>query len=327
MRGQSQSRTQIDVVFVGGTGRSGSTVIEHHLARRLAAPAVGETLYLWNRGVLNDHRCECGEPFSLCPWWSEVMEKARIVDLHSAAFQGMWEQRSHSLRSIPRILVRGRRDPGLDAAARAWEALIAAIAGVAGSTIIVESSKEPAFWLFLRLVPNVRVRTLHVIRDSRAVAFSWHRRLVRPELAHQRVELMGVVPYWKCAVKWAVVNLVFLIFRGRLHRGAFMTVKYEDFARSPDSCLSAIERRLGLEPTDAGPPDRPRRELRLAQHSVSGNPVRFDPERLAKISLDQEWRDSMPRRARALVGLLTLPLLVAYGYLVKATGPASSSRS
>ncbi len=286
---------------------------------------MGETVYLWNRGVLSDHRCECGEPFSRCSFWTDVMDQARIHELYSVAFERMWEQRSHSLRAIPRLLIRGRRDPNFHAAASAWGALFRAIAGVAGSTIVIESSKEPAFWLFLRLVPNIRVRTVHVVRDSRAVAFSWHRRPVRPELAHQRVELMGVVPYWKSAIKWSVVNLVFMTFRGRLHRGAFMTVKYEDFARSPDSCLSTIERRLGLEPASTATP-RPRSEPHLAQHSVSGNPVRFEPDRLAKVSLDREWRSSMPRRARALVAVLTLPLLIAYGYVGKEASRASGTR-
>ena len=274
---------------------------------------MGETVYLWSRGVLNDHRCECGEPFSRCVFWTTVVDQAHVRDLHSDAFQSIWSQRGHSLRSIPRLVLRGRRDATVAAAARAWESLFAAIADVTGSTVVIESSKEPAFWLFLGLVPNVRVHTIHVVRDSRAVAFSWHRRLVRPELAHQRVELMGVVPYWKSALKWSAVNVIFTVLRGGRHRGAFMTVRYEDFARSPESCLSSIEGRLPLEAAPST--SQTRGEQRLAQHSVSGNPVRFEPARLAKVSLDQEWRSSMPRTARILVASLTLPLLVAYGYL------------
>jgi hypothetical protein len=183
---------------------------------------------------------------------------------------------------------------------------------VSGRIVVVESSKEPAFWLFLRFVPNIRVHTLHVVRDSRAVAFSWRRRLLRPELAFLRVEYMGVLPYWKSALKWLAVNLVFLTVRGRAHAGSFTTVRYEDFTASPESSLARLLERLGVDAPDAseasGNPSLP-------QHSVSGNPVRFQPERLSRIALDEEWRHSMPRRAQALVATLTLPLLVLYGYL------------
>jgi hypothetical protein len=49
-------------------------------------------------------------------------------------------------------------------------------------------------------------------------------------------------------------------------------------------------------------------------HSVSGNPIRFDREVMA-VRPDMEWRERMDTRTRRTVALLTLPLLVRYGYV------------
>jgi Sulfotransferase family len=302
----------IDVVYIAGAGRSGSTVIENRLAAALGAPAVGESVYLWHHGVLDDQLCGCGEPFSHCPFWTEVMRQG-IPPQHVDALQQFWAARLHGLRAIPRILFLGRRDKTLDRAARAYGALFSAVATVSGSTTLVESSKEPGFWLFLRLVPGIRVRTLHVVRDSRAVAFSWRRLVVKPELASQRLEHMGRNPYWSTALKWDIVNIVFSAGRGHLHGSTFATLHYEEFAAAPDQFVAHALERLELEAPATAEPGAV--DDRSVQHSVAGNPVRFQPERLSSIAVDDEWTRSMPRLMRALVTALTFPLLAAYGYV------------
>ena len=305
---------RVDVVYVGATARSGSTIIEHHLAEALAAVAIGETVYLWHRGVESDHRCGCGERFSRCPFWTRVIEQGQVLGRHADGLRELWEGQLHRLTAIPRIVLRGRRDRTLAAAADAYDELFRAVAEVGGRAIIVESSKHPAFWLFLRLVPRARLHTLHVIRDSRAVAFSWRRKVVRPESSFQRTEHMLLIPHWRTALNWLVVNLLYLAIRRRPHHGEFVTLRYEDFATNPEASIDRVRARLGLagEGERSG---RPSGADGTLHHSVSGNPVRFDPDRLAHISLDDEWRSAMPLRFRALVTVLSLPLLVGQGYV------------
>ena len=45
-----------------------------------------------------------------------------------------------------------------------------------------------------------------------------------------------------------------------------------------------------------------------------GNPVRF-VSREIEIKPDMQWRNSMAKHQKLLVTLITLPLLVKYGYL------------
>ena len=70
------SSTDPVVVYVGGLGRSGSTLLERALARLPGFVGLGEVVYLWERGLLNDETCGCGEPFSDCAFWRAVGERA-----------------------------------------------------------------------------------------------------------------------------------------------------------------------------------------------------------------------------------------------------------
>ena len=58
---------------------------------------------------------------------------------------------------------------------RSWRPLYRAIATVTGARVIVDSSKLPSYLAVLRGVDGLDVRTVHLVRDPRAAAFSWQR--------------------------------------------------------------------------------------------------------------------------------------------------------
>ena len=54
------------VLFLGGLGRSGTTLLERVLGELPGVCALGEVVHLWQRDVRDDERCGCGERFSGC---------------------------------------------------------------------------------------------------------------------------------------------------------------------------------------------------------------------------------------------------------------------
>src|SRR5580658_8886990 len=64
------------IVYLGGLGRSGCTLLERLLGELPGVRAVGEVVHLWQRGVVENERCGCGEPFASCPFWRQVGETA-----------------------------------------------------------------------------------------------------------------------------------------------------------------------------------------------------------------------------------------------------------
>ena len=64
------------VLFLSGLGRSGTTILERVLGELPGVCSAGELVHLWQRGVLDDELCGCGEPFSRCGFWTEVGRRA-----------------------------------------------------------------------------------------------------------------------------------------------------------------------------------------------------------------------------------------------------------
>ena len=157
---------------------------------------------------------------------------------------------------------------------------------------------------------------VHLVRDSRAVAFSWTRHRSRP-LAGETQRDMARFGVTQSAATWAGINLG--VHALRLKRVPYMRVRYEDFVAAPREHAAKLLRFMGAsgEPDFVG-----EHEVVLAPgHGVQGNLMRFDSGAIS-ITADMEWRSRMSRRDRLLATAITAPFLLTYGYL----GPGSRPR-
>lgn len=297
------------VLFIGSYGRSGSTLLDRLLGQAEGFVSIGESYWLWQRGVAENQLCGCGVPLRDCPFWREVFEQAfggfgRIDLAGIAALQKVSEGHRYSCQ------------PALPWAARAtaeYREILArvyrAVLATAGARVVVDSSKFPARGFVLRGVSGLRLASAHLVRDSRAVAFSWQRRRVRPEIPGELV-LMPRRGAVRTAAAWTAANLWLEAFRVATSGGP--PVRYEALVTEPRAVLQGIAARLGEEPSFAYLDGA---QARLGtDHTVAGNPMRFATGSVA-LALDTEWTTALRRRDRALVTALTWPLLVRYGYL------------
>jgi len=77
MNTESAANTDdVDIVFVGGWGRSGSTLLTRMLAEVDNFVAIGEVRDVFLRGIIEDRVCGCGERFSACDFWQSVGDDA-----------------------------------------------------------------------------------------------------------------------------------------------------------------------------------------------------------------------------------------------------------
>jgi Sulfotransferase domain len=306
------------VLYLGGLGRSGSTLIERLLSELPGVCAAGEVVHMWQRGVVEGELCGCGEPFGKCPFWQLVGKVAfggwdRVNVDRVAALQGAVDR----TRFLPLLATSAMR-PGfrraLDEYTSYYLRLYAAIAEASGCSFIVDSSKHASLAFCLGRCPDIDLRIVHVVRDSRAVAYSWTKRVNRPDAA--AASYMTRYSPVASAVQWNVQN-------GAMHLLArtgtpILRVRYEDAARAPKATLLDIAEFAGLAVGGAalqflgGAGSERWAELHAA-HTASGNPMRFTTGRIA-IQRDEAWRTAMPAGQRRTVTALTLPLLSHYGY-------------
>jgi len=303
------------VVFLAGLGRSGTTLLERALAELPGVEALGEVNHLWHRSLVEDEPCGCGEAFSHCPYWQAVGNKA-FGGWGNVDVAAVDQAQSKAMR-LRQIVGLARGDVRLAPAA----ALIAdhhrrvydAASSVAGASVLVDSSKHPALAYILRHEPGIDLRVVHVVRDSRGVAYSWMKKIERPEGRSGGSErLMTRYRPSASALLWLAHNSSTTMLR-RLGTPV-MLVRYESFVQEPRRALAAVAEFASLE-LDTNAFDFVEDDaIRLRPaHTASGNPLRFASGRL-EIRPDEAWRSQLPLSKRLLVSALTYPQLAHYGF-------------
>jgi hypothetical protein len=226
------------LVYIGGYGHSGSTLIEYLLAANRKVLACGEVASaVRERG--RKERCTCGRLAKDCPVWGPLQSSSDAL------------------------------------AGRTHEGLVLALLGRAQRDydIMVDSSKTPwrqALAPFrLRRDLGERFILLHLVRDPRGVAWSAVKKAGR-----QGTRPLSALRSSAAALGWSLANAACEIF-GRRYPDQYLRIRYEDFAQDPSGTMQGLLRRLlpGAEwrPEDIGTGDN-RHQLygnRLRAHSLS----------------------------------------------------------
>lgn len=301
----------VTVLYIGGLGRSGSTLLDLMLGQLPGFCAVGELSYVWARA--DDDLCGCGRPFAGCPFWLRVGDEAfggwDRMDRSEAARLRASVDRNRNITHLWRRAARGGSGD-LARYAELMTALYRGVAAASGARVVVDSTKHLSTAVLVRRQTGVALRVVHLVRDARGVAFSWTKQVAKTWVAGGGAQ-MDRYPPSRTAVRWLSYNLGFHIL------GALGTprirLRYEDLVRRP-----AVECERLVALTDQPWPGSPfirGNTLELAEvHTIGGNPVRFEGSSI-ELSLDEAWRRKLRPWDRALVTGVTLPLLVVYGYL------------
>jgi hypothetical protein len=310
--------TDVPVLYIGGWGRSGSTLLAHVLAEVPGFVSVGELRYVWQAGPAGNELCGCGLAFGECPFWTAVGQEAfggwdtvdvdEVLALEAAVLRH---------RNVP-LLAIGRLAQEHAEQVRRYAELTAAvyraILTVSGASVVVDSTKNPPYAYFLRAAQaaGLRLRVLHLVRDSRGVVHSWMKRVSRPEVTNGGGAYFQEFSPFKAGVRWMQCNMAFDVLR----RLGVPTVRmrYESLAADPRGELERAFAALG----EAGVHDLSAVGDSVqveGQHSVRGNPMRFAHGR-QQVRADEAWRTGMARKTRSLVVLVTWPLLLRYGYRI-----------
>lgn len=199
------------------------------------------------------------------------------------------------------------RDAELATYVDALGRLLAAIARVAGGSVVIDSSRLPTHTLLLVRNPELDVRMGHLVRDSRGVAFSNQKTLTsgEPTLLPQH-GAMG------SALRYDLNHTLNGLLDGRPDL-ARMRLRYEDLVAYPEARLREVAAHAQLGVQHALPFLHDRQVSLGSNHLVDGNPVRFIRDALT-LSLYDEWRRRLSARDRRTRTLLTWPLMHHYAY-------------
>lgn len=133
------------MLYIGGSGRSGSTLLECLLAELPEVVALGEVGHLWERALGRNELCACGEHFHDCPFWTVVGQRAfggwkNVSVEHVLTLKDAVDRQRRMPSTARRRAPRGMRT-ALQEYAEYYRRIYQAAATVSGAPVVVDSSK------------------------------------------------------------------------------------------------------------------------------------------------------------------------------------------
>ncbi len=288
----------LQVLFLSGAGRSGTTLVGRLLGQRDRSVFVGEaSQYLFNERMQERLvYCSCGAPVVSCEFWRPLVHD---IDPSTVATGSVYAR----LRHLPGLLAGRLETVGIERLRREMTRTLQDVADRAGADCVVDSSKNPATAAILLGSPELEVRVVHLVRDGLAVVESWSR-----AKGYLRAHNTS-----RSAALWVAQNLG--AERVGRRAEAYTRVRLEDFLAAPRATVATIEAGLGIE---RAAPSRERAEP-LSQregqvylepvHALAGNPER-SAVGWTELRPPKGPPDASPWAARVLCA----PLRKRYGY-------------
>lgn len=280
------------IVFIGGAGRSGSTLLDLLLGNHAQVQSVGEVHRLNWYARETPEPCTCGQPVAECPFWLKVEQcmrrKLGWPDDRSPLLEAETMLRKDAVGLIGSFVQRGALAAAPARIARAVNRVVApahgrairhsrlwydAICQVTGTTVVIDSTKDARRLKLLYLGAPDKFRLIYMLRDGRAVCASEMRR--------------NGVSMDQSAHAWRSVHRRSQLAQRGIPDDHILHTRYEDLCTQPEATMRRVVGFLDLD-FEPGMIDL-RKEL---SHNIGGNPMRFrQAERT--IQLDERWKHEL----------------------------------
>jgi len=306
------------VIFIAGFGRSGTTIISHLLGQINEWFCAGEIGMLLERRIYDNGPCSCSAPIQSCPVWSQI--SSEYTHLTENDVERILQERNtfKNHHCWHQLTKRGRRklNAKIVEMSRKYANLLSRLFEITGSRVIIDASKMPSHGYLLQSIEDIDLYIIHLIRDPRAVAFSWLKNKKVYDIIKGEPRYFPTLHPIQSAVIWQWWNTTINFMWGRQDR--YVRVFYEDFIENPKKTLINIAEKVGEKVNLDFFIDDHMVNMEPV-HAIAGNPTRFNsgPTKLKK---DIRWLSEMSRYKKFLATIFSSPLLIRYGYLQRYAG-------
>jgi hypothetical protein len=302
---------KVKVLYIAGMRRSGSTILERILGQIDGFLTVGEMQLLWFH-LVRQYPCGCGQLYETCEVWKPIIEDA---------YGGF--DRIDARAMLDEILQMRYKTPALRSKryketfagfVDAIEKLYRSTARLTGCDLLVDASKSPPYGYLLEMIPSIDLYVLHLMRDARGNVYSVIH-TARTEPKPKRLTYLPASTFMT-TLEWNLSHLLSskAIWPPPRNHPRRMFLRYEDFIDNPRATIEAILDFVGERGRDLSFIDGNSVELRMAMHFIAGNPGVRKIGGQVELRHDTRWHHEMSRADRALVTLMTWPLLIGHGY-------------
>lgn len=284
-----KQKSMLKVIFIAGTGRCGSTLLDSTLASIPGVFSAGEFRFLWKRGILENRLCGTGEPFAKNETWNRIVEKLYGAEKHS---KSLYFERMEADLRIRRMM--GLKTPSkqnqlrqdVQAYANELKKCLHTTADEFNTNIIIDSSKKPMHGFALSQIDDIDLRIIHLIRDRKAVVHSWN----TSKYDKSKGGMMNTQSVKKASIEWVLINRWIERYLDT-GKHPYMKIFYSEFTKNPSLVLGNILRFIG-EDHENNIIDENNSFKPVPSPTISGNPMRFTKGKII-IKEDKRWLSDM----------------------------------
>lgn len=280
------------IVYIMGTGRSGTTILEILLSNNTGVSGVGEVTHIFQDAYLAKRDCSCGKSAPECTIWGQVKAACQWQDAQLDNYNRVFVDFAWHTRFLHVFtgLVSGRKKAEFK---RLNDCLFRSVSELSASATIVDSSKYAGRALQLARMYPKNVRVICLTRAPAGLVSAFRRK----DSGEQPPKpLFGILLYYIYTM--TCFRLVKLVLGKRV-----LPVQFEQLSADPAGTLDRIEQWSGIDLSDA------RRivaeqQILSAGHIVTGNRLRMRKDLTFKTAEARKFTGSIA--ARAVVFLMSV---------------------
>jgi hypothetical protein len=308
---------QVKLLYIAGTGRNGSTLLERILNEIPGVFAAGE--FGRNARYNRSKICLCGEKLTVCPVWQAItneinsqLDEEKFLQLDRKYNDPKGIERLKLLTQQKKIKLADDFKQYLQGLAIKYQAIHKHKPG----QIITDSSIDVWYGYYLSLIPSIDLYIVHLIRDPRGVSYS--RQQLKFASPRAKKPWTPQIPYSKSALSWVKRNIFIEMKLAR--SGKYLRVHYEDLIENPSAVVKEIADLLNLklENIDFIKENSENKVFLGESHLIGGNldALKKGPEEIV-LKRDERWKHHMKWLDIMLVTFITWPLILKYSIFRK----------
>ncbi len=251
-----------DILYIMGTGRSGTTILEILLSNNSDIFGVGEITHIFQDGFINDEICSCGKPASICEHWSTVRQKCEWTDADIPKLNQLFINIAWHTQ-FPKVAANRVPKDQKILFEKTNKCLFQMSAKISGAEIIIDSSKYAGRALELARAFPTKVKIICLTRSPAGLVKAFK----KTDAAEQKPKsLPATLFYYIYTI--ACFRIVAWMLKSRVLR-----IRYEDMISDPDKILSKIESWANIDLSQTKNILKEKQWLE-AGHIVTGNRLR-----------------------------------------------------
>lgn len=288
------------IIFIGSYPRSGSTILDVIIRKTKNSNfiSIGEFFYVFEKGFTNNELCADGVKFLDHPFWKEI-----FLNLgHERAAKELEFFKNPLFFPIFFFIGCINKTILINFFPNLFQTLNTALERVyknSGKRIIIDASKDPRQLFILTLLRNVDIEILHLIRDSRATAFSWKKKKIYKENVYFKKKSI-----LRSSLRWMNDHLWLILLAKINYKIPYKQLFYENLDKIHSFTFFEKKYYVDLK-----------KEVSKFNIEIGGNVNKFT--NFKTINIDNEWKLKMKKIDSTFATFLTWPLIIYYNYKIK----------